>query len=308
MDAMGKALDADAKNAEREGRQRAEADRKAATALLKTLQRGGVDAARLPPGVARPGGEGGASGRLATPRPTRRSGAVAGTVAGLGDVLTETVSMPLATLTPPYDWEWTWTKWINYAPGQLEAYARRADGTFGIECDSYASSNQLNRSRARAGVGVRFQPPAVGVLGIRPEVRVDESWSLRWNHAVAHTFGWMGVLVQTFTADGTLVESPIDRKGRVFNEDGGGSVLPPAEFDVNLPAGEDDFWATSLFVRPSRRYAIWIWCGGGIRAAGWQTIAGVNVGSDAKSELDLEVPSIRLYFTPFDELARQLRR
>ena len=29
--------------------------------------------------------------------------------------------------------------------------------------------------------------------------------------------------------------------------------------------------------------------------------AGVNVGSDAKSELDVEVPSIALYFTPLDE-------
>ena len=63
-----------------------------------------------------------------------------------------------------------------------------------------------------------------------------------------------------------------------------------------------------MIVRPSRWYAIWIWCGGGIRAAGWQNIAGVNVGSDAKSELDVEIPSIALYFTPFDELARSLRR
>jgi hypothetical protein len=54
----------------------------------------------------------------------------------------------------------------------------------------------------------------------------------------------------------------------------------------------------SLFVDPSRWYAIWIWCGGGIRAAGWQTVAGMNVGSDAAAELDITVPSIALYFTP----------
>jgi hypothetical protein len=275
--------------------------------LLETLRRAGIDATRLPAGVARTGGESGAATRRRMPPSTRGLGSVAGTIAGLSDVLTETVSLPFATLRPPYDWQWTWTKWINYAPGQLEAYARKVDGRFGIECDSYASSNQLNRSRARAGVGVRFQPTELGVLGIRPTVGVDDSWSLRWNHAVAHTFGWTGILVHTFTANGTLVETPVDRRGRMFNEDGGGSVIPPAEFDVNLE-GDGNFWATSLIVRPSRRYAIWIWCGGGIRAAGWQTIAGVNVGSDAKSELDVEVPSIALYFTPLDELLGRLRR
>ena len=103
----------------------------------------------------------------------------------------------------------------------------------------------------------------------------------------------------------TLVETPVDKKRRIFNEDGGGSIIPPAEINVSLPYG-GNFWGTSMIVRPSRWYAIWIWCGG-IRAAGWQ-ITGVNVGSDAKSELDVEVPSIALYFTPFDELARSLRR
>ena len=130
---------------------------------------------------------------------------------------------------------------------------------------------------------------------------------MKWNYAVAHTFGWVGILVQTFTQDGTLVETPVDKKGRIFNEDGGGSIIPPAEINVSLPYG-GNFWGTSMIVRRSRWYAIWIWCGGGIRAAGWQNIAGVNVGSDAKSELDVEVPSIALYFTPFDELAQSLRR
>jgi hypothetical protein len=307
MDAIGKALDAEAKQVEREEIKRADADRKAATALLKALERGGINAARLPPGVARTSGERGASARRSSRGSTKAFGSVARTIAGLSDALTETVFLPFATLRPPYDWEWTWTKWINYAPGQLEAYAHKADGRFGFECDSYASSNQLNRSKARAAVGVRFQPTELGVLGIRPLVRVDASWSLRWNYAVACTFGWTGILVQTFTPDGTLVQTPVDKKGREFNEDGGGSIIPPAEMNVTLPGGED-FWGTSMIVRPSRRYAIWIWCGGGIRAAGWQTIAGVNVGSDAKSELDVEVPSIALYFTPFDELAGKLRR
>jgi hypothetical protein len=304
---MGKALDAEARKGEREEIERADADRNAATALLKALRRGGINAARLPPGVARASGQSSASTRRSRPRSTRGFGSVAGTIAGLSDALTETAVVPFATLQPPYDWEWTWTKWINYAPGQLEAYAHKADGTFGFECDSYGSSNQLNRSRARAGVGVRFQPTKLGVLGIRPLVRIDESWSLKWNYAVAHTFGWVGILVQTFAQDGTLVQTPVDKKGRIFNEDGGGSVIPPAEINVSLAEGED-FWGTSVIVRPSRWYAVWIWCGGGIRAAGWQNIAGVNVGSDARSEIDVEVPSIALYFTPFDKLAEAFRR
>ena len=48
-------------------------------------------------------------------------------------------------------------------------------------------------------------------------------------------------------------------------------------FDVTLPP----LPLPSLIADPNRWYAIWLWCGGGIRAAGWQTQAGANVGSDA---------------------------
>jgi hypothetical protein len=48
---------------------------------------------------------------------------------------------------------------------------------------------------------------------------------------------------------------------------------------------------------------IWVWCGGGIRAAGWQTYLGMNVGSDAASKLDVTVSSIALYFTPITALS-----
>jgi hypothetical protein len=51
------------------------------------------------------------------------------------------------------------------------------------------------------------------------------------------------------------------------------------------------------------RCVIWVWCGGGIRAAGWQTYLGMNVGSDAASKLDVTVSSIALYFTPITALS-----
>jgi hypothetical protein len=60
------------------------------------------------------------------------------------------------------------------------------------------------------------------------------------------------------------------------------------EISVALP-GDNSFWGTSLFVVRDLWYAIWIWCGGGIRAAGWGTVLGMNVGSDAASELDVRV-------------------
>jgi hypothetical protein len=305
MRAIGRALDAEAKKTAREERGRTPADLRAATAYLRALQRAGIDSARLPPGVTGATGQRGASGRRRGPRATGAMGSAV-ELSGLSDVLTEAVVLPFATLRPPYDWGWTWTKWINYAPGQLEAYAHPNTGKFGIECDSYASSNQLNRSRARAAIGVRFRPPHAGVLGIRPVVTVDEDWSLKWKHRVAHTFGWSGLLVTTFDETGTEVGAPIDKRGIEFNEHGGGSIIPPAEINVTIE-GDGNFWGASLFVRPTRWYAIWIWCGGGIRAAGWQTIAGVNVGSDAKSELDVAVPEIKLFFTPLDQLFAKLR-
>jgi hypothetical protein len=117
---------------------------------------------------------------------------------------------------------------------------------------------------------------------------------------VARTHGWTGLLVQSFDASSDdLASTPIEDRRMQFDESAGGGAalvlpLPVAEFTVVLP-GQG---LPSLFVDPRRWYTIWLWCGGGIRAAGWQTILGVNVGSDAASKVDVAVESIRLYFTP----------
>ncbi len=302
MKSIAAALGRESAPLAREDAVRAAAEKTAATAFLKGLKRAGADLARLPSGAPLLSGEdrGTAKTRRSPARPVV-VGAPVTAMAGLADLATDAVILPFATLTPPFDYEWTWTKQIYIAPGKLEAYAHKAQGTFGFELASSHDSNQINKCRARAAVGVLFRPTERGVLGIRPKVIVAKDWYLKWNMRVAHAYGWTGMLVQSFrTTDNELAATPIDKKRWEFNVSGGGSIFPPVEVVLNLPP--EDFWGTSLFVDPSRWYAIWIWCGGGIRAAGWQTVAGMNIGSDAAAEVDVTVPQLALYFTPLTDL------
>lgn len=270
-------------------------ENKAVPAYLKGLARAGADLARLPMGAGLVSREDQARSVA------RRSRSRATATTSLGwEGLTEPVifPLPIGTLTPPYAYNWTWTKVIHYAPGELSATADRATGKFRIDMDSSHSSHQVNKCRARAAIGVWYRPTQPGLLGIRPAVDVDWSWHLKASYAAARTYGWTGILVHAFDATtDELVSAPVDRKQMEFNESEDGSLWPSAEFTVELEGG--DFWATTVPVDPSRWYAIWIWCGGGIRAAGWQTQAGVNVGSDATSRVHVRVPSIALYFGPF---------
>jgi hypothetical protein len=301
METTGAARRPPAATLKREEAARGAREKRAVTAYLRGLQRAGARLARLPVGTDLLSGEDRAA---ATIRPVSRStpGAPATTIPGLADLSVDLpVNLPTATLSPPYDYQWKWTKWIHYAPGELSAYADKAAGEFGFDIASSHDSNQVNKSRARAGIGVRYQPSERGLLRIRRHIQVEQDWSLKWKMRVAHTYGWTGLLVQSFDAtDNELASTPIDGKEIRFDKTGGGgSLLPAAEFTVTLPSEG----LPSLFVDPSRWYAIWVWCGGGIRAAGWQTYLGMNVGSDAASKLDVTVSSIALYFTPIAALS-----
>jgi hypothetical protein len=274
-------------------------EKKAVPAYLKGLARAGADLARLPIGVGLVSREDRARS-VARRSHSRATATTSFTVPRLGwEGLTDPVIFlpPIGTLTPPYAYNWTWTKVIHYAPGELSATADRVTGKFQIDMAASHNSNQVNKCRARAAIGVWYRPAQPGLLGIRPVVDVDWSWHLKTNYAAARTYGWTGILVHAFDATtDELVSVPVDKKQMEFNESEDGSLWPSAEFTVELEGG--NFWNTTVPVSPSRWYAIWIWCGGGIRAAGWQTQAGVNVGSDATSRVHVRVPSIALYFGP----------
>jgi hypothetical protein len=294
--AVGGTLRRSAAALEREEAALAARERRAAASYLRGLARAGVRASALPAGAGVVGGQDRAVVRRHT-RQRSTSRALASSIPGLADILgNTTVVLPTATLKPPYSYHWIWTKWIHYAPGKLEAYAGN-DGTFGFDIASSHDSHQVNKSRARAGVGGRFRPSEPGVLRIGHHLDVKGHSHLAWHMAVAHAYAWTGLLVQAYDDDNDLVDTPIDGRTVEFNRSGGGGAvlsLPDAEFTVNLPSEG----LPSLFVVPERWYAIWAWCGGGIRAAGWQTHLGMNVGSDAASRLDVTVPKINLYFDP----------
>ena len=278
MERIAAALGRESAGLKQEDAARAAAEKTAIAAYLKGLKRAGAEIARLPSGTGLLSGEDRGTGKRRSPARSAASGSPLTALAGLADIELDPAILPFATLTPPYDYEWTWTKIIYYAPGKLESHAHKATGKFGFDIASSHDSNQVNKCRARAAIGVMYRPTERGVLGIRPKVDVKYSWSLKSNMRAAHTYGWTGMLVQSFrVTDNALASTLIDKKQSEFDMTEDGSLLPAVDVDLNWPPGEE-FWGTSLIVHPKRWYAIWIWCGGGIRAAGWQAILGANVG------------------------------
>jgi hypothetical protein len=157
MDAIGTALRPNAAALKREEAARGAHEKKAVTAYLRGLERAGANLARLPTGTGLLSGESRATPRT---RPPSRatSGPPAAAMPGLDDLSVELPVLPFATLRPPYAYAWTWTKWIYYAPGELSAYAHNTTGKLGFDIASSHDSHQVNKSRARAAIGVRYQP------------------------------------------------------------------------------------------------------------------------------------------------------
>lgn len=268
-------------------------ERRQVGAFVKELDRAGVPPHRL----SRTSIFTGSESLARRDRPGRVAQSASSVLASLGDLVEIPVNLPTITARPPYDYQWTWTKRIAIAPGTLEAHAYKSSGRAGFDMASKHSSNQLNKSRARAAVGIFYQPADAGVITIYPRVDADWSSYIKWNKRVAHAWGWSGLLVQTYeVGSNDLLGTPIDRKRMLFDRSGGGGTTLP--FDVEVDLDFPDPPPPTVVVSPDRWYAIWVWCGGGIRAAGWQTILGMNVGSDAKSKVDLDVSSIALYFAP----------
>ena len=160
-------LGAETANLRRLENDRGARERAAVFAYLEGMEEAGATLARLPMGAGLLSGE---EEHTVTKRPPRQaSGAAMSGIAGLDDILTATVNRPFATLRPPYTNSWTWTKYIHYAPGELSVYAHKATGKFGFDIASSHDSNQVNKSRARAAIGVLFRPTELGVLGIPAE-------------------------------------------------------------------------------------------------------------------------------------------
>lgn len=166
------------------------------------------------------------------------------------------------------------------------------------------------RGLTRAGASMARLPAAAGLLGSQERAATKRITAPRrpLGVPVAALAGLSdldldeAVTLPIAASDDELAGTPIDHRRTHFDVHDDGWVtlpIPAAEIDVFLPAEG----MPSLLVDPSHWYAIWLWCGGSIRAAGWQTVAGVNIGADAASRVAVRVESIALYFTPITALA-----
>jgi hypothetical protein len=215
-------------------------------------------------------------------------------------------------VVPPYSYDWSATGYIDYAPGTLSAYATRNQGIMSFDIESSPSSHQVNRSFARAAVGTYFKPSLFGLVSVKVNAPIDVAWSYSAQFAGADTRGWAGFLVQSFNADNSLSTTPVNQQQVLFDEGYDGHAI---EFNnsytltvgdgfipVPILPGTPDVPGTELtatfWVNPQQWYAIWVWCGGDIHAEGWQTILGVEKGSDAAAQMVMWVPSILLEFEP----------
>jgi hypothetical protein len=278
MKAIDAKLRAPLIQSKRESARRAAFDEKLAKANIQVYRQGGVDFAALTREARKLWHE-----PRKLPRSRTRHAAIA---------LHTPVFPPSTIVSPPYSYEWTTKGYVNFAPGTLSTYATSANGQLGFDIASSPSSGQVNRSYARAAVGIYFKPLISGVLSVSTIAPLQWSASINCAFAGADGRGWAGFLVQSFNENNVLSATPIDQQQIVYDEFFNQSGLF-TDSSLNLFGGPLDLSA-AFVVDTSHWYAIWVWCGGDIHADGWQYYLGIAKGSDASSQMAISVPYIAL--------------
>ncbi|HZW96323.1 MAG TPA: hypothetical protein VFF64_25480 [Candidatus Eremiobacteraceae bacterium] len=200
-----------------------------------------------------------------------------------------------SVVTPPYNYNWSATAYVDYAPGTLTANANQETGNLNIDDECSTESIQVNISNAQAAVGIYFKPQVYGVLSVQTIANISEYYYYVASWTGANTRGWAGFLVQGYDATNSLVETPVYQQNILFDEGSNGGY--PSIYTGDFPNLTIPFLTPSFVVSPSRWYAIWFWCGGDIHAQG-DEYDGDPIASYASSVIDVTVPYFLLYFQP----------
>jgi hypothetical protein len=187
-----------------------------------------------------------------------------------------------ATLTPPYNWSWTW-KAGNGGPEVNSASADSRNGTWGVS--DWTSQNDSSNASARAAVGVFFRPPTdTGFLQVWSNPALNDDWGDWCSTDGAGSDGWVGLYIGEYVVDGGgFVGAPVDQQISLWSDSSWWSGVGSQE---GSSSGYPLF--AQLNVDNDHFYEIWVWGGTDVYGAGWSTFWGSAAGGD----LSASVPSI----------------
>jgi hypothetical protein len=187
-----------------------------------------------------------------------------------------------ATLTPPYDWAWTWTASTG-GPFTNSATAENLNGTWNVS--DWTSFNNSSSASARGAVGVFFRPPTeTGILQVWSNPAINDAWGDWCAFDGAGSDGWLGLYIGEFDADsGGFVQAPVDQQISLWSDSSWWN-------GVGAQMGSNSGYPlqATLEVDNAHFYEIWVWGGTDVWADGWHTF----YGSGAGGELSAAVPSI----------------
>jgi hypothetical protein len=187
-----------------------------------------------------------------------------------------------ATLTPPYNWSWTWHAG-NGGPDINSASADNQHGTWNVS--DWASFNDSSSASARGAVGIFFRPPTeTGILRVWANPGLNYDWGDWCNLDGAGSDGWVGLYIGEYDADGGgFAGAPVDQEINLWSDSSWWS-------GVGSQQGSNSGYPLSaqLYVDSDHFYEIWVWGGTDVYAAGWGGLFGSGAGGD----LSASVPSI----------------
>jgi hypothetical protein len=185
-----------------------------------------------------------------------------------------------ATVVPPYNYPWIWS-----ATSGVVSHTESADinsGTMAFYL--YAGGEGAASGTDFASVGIFFypQPDCPTELQVWTTPSFNFAWWTICAFASAHSDGWIGLRVDTYNLAGALVGTPVYQKNSLWWDDSWWSGASNSGSNSGYPL------YARLTVDRDHYYAIRVWCGGSVSAAGWSTFS----GSAAKASLSASVPSI----------------
>jgi hypothetical protein len=187
-----------------------------------------------------------------------------------------------ATVTPPYNWSWTWEAGSG-DPAINTAAADAANGTWSVS--DWTSLNNSSSASSRAAVGIFFRPPTEnGILQVWSNPALNYFWGDWCFLDSAGSDGWLGFYIGEYAVEGGgFVTAPVDQQITLWSDNSFWSGVGQQEGSTS---GFPLF--AQLEVDNDHWYAIWVWGGVDVYGAGWGGLFGSGAGGD----LSASVPSI----------------
>jgi hypothetical protein len=186
-----------------------------------------------------------------------------------------------ATMVPPYDYQWSWSA----VSGNPLANNEMADASTGsMSFSIWTDLNNGSSISGRVAVGSYFYPPAENnFLQIWSAPAFTDDWGDWCVMDGASADGWIGLYVASYDLAGGFTGAVVDQQMPLWADSSWWS-------GVGLQEGSNSGFGlyAPLQVDQDHQYIIWVWAGGDVSAAGWDTFWGSGAGDD----LSVAVPAI----------------